>query len=350
MSNAAHGTVSHDVGPNVDDGLYSLGANEELTASPGSDRELKYWLVNGVPSGNTNRLLLTMNAHKTVLAVIDWIPRTISVTNTNDTGTGSLRAALTDARDNDTITLPTNGTITLTSVLPNITTSITIEGNGTTLTQSGITPDTLTQLLVISPPSVVKISRLHFKGGRATTYAGGLRNNGNLTLESCIFSDNQATTGGSGNGGAIVSGNSDAILTVLGCTFYNNQPMGSSGKGGAIYFGGAALTLTGNLFIGNTATTYPVVYNTGAGTVTSGGYNVSDKADGLFAFTSGFTGVTGDVFGVTGISFDGASKPTSAGSTNLKTLTGLPSGFPTTYFDGTSRTTLPATAGAVEAD
>lgn len=40
---------------------------------------------------------------------------TITVTNTNDSGPGSLRQALRDAHDGDTINLAVRGTITLTS-------------------------------------------------------------------------------------------------------------------------------------------------------------------------------------------------------------------------------------------
>ena len=60
---------------------------------------------------------------------------------------------------------------------------------------------------------------------------------------------------------------------------------------------------------------------------------------------------TTDLFSFTDIAFatsgDPATKPSSG--SNLKTLTALPEGFPTTYFDGTPRS-LPATAGAVASE
>ncbi|GHV81026.1 hypothetical protein AGMMS49944_28170 [Spirochaetia bacterium] len=166
---------------------------------------------------------------------------------------------------------------------------------------------------------------------------------GTLTLESCIFSDNQAS---SSNGGAIsISGVSGIDnVTIRGCTFYNNS---SAGQAGAIRVSTVTVNLTGNLFFGNTAASYPVIHKA-SGTVTSQGYNVSDKAAGTGNAATGFASVTGDVFSVTSITFDGDSKPSGA-SADIKTLTGgsLPSGFPTTYFDGTSRS-LPATAGAMK--
>jgi hypothetical protein len=56
---------------------------------------------------------------------------TITVTNTSDSGAGSLRAAITQANsDNagDTINVSVTGTITLASPLPAITANMTIQG------------------------------------------------------------------------------------------------------------------------------------------------------------------------------------------------------------------------------
>jgi hypothetical protein len=87
----------------------------------------------------------------------------------------------------------------------------------------------------------------------------------------------------------------------------------------------------------------------GTGSVTSGGYNISDGTVDAWHATnnptgSGYAGSTGDVFNVTGVTFDADMKPSGA---SLNTLTSLPRGFPATYFDGTKRDT-PATAGAVK--
>src|SRR6266511_885838 len=55
---------------------------------------------------------------------------TITVTNTNDSGAGSLRQALIDASDGDTITFAVSGTIVLTSGELLVDKSITIPGPG----------------------------------------------------------------------------------------------------------------------------------------------------------------------------------------------------------------------------
>ena len=55
---------------------------------------------------------------------------TITVTNTNDSGPGSLRQALADANDGDTITFAVTGTIVLTSGGLVIDKNVTISGPG----------------------------------------------------------------------------------------------------------------------------------------------------------------------------------------------------------------------------
>jgi hypothetical protein len=57
----------------------------------------------------------------------------ITVTNTNDSGPGSLRQALADANDGDTINFAVTGTIGLTSGELAVDKSITISGPGPTL-------------------------------------------------------------------------------------------------------------------------------------------------------------------------------------------------------------------------
>jgi hypothetical protein len=55
---------------------------------------------------------------------------TITVTNTNDSGPGSLRQALVDANDGDTITFAVTGTIGLTSGELSVAKNITLSGPG----------------------------------------------------------------------------------------------------------------------------------------------------------------------------------------------------------------------------
>ena len=92
----------------------------------------------------------------------------------------------------------------------------------------------------------VLIKNLQFQNYINNNDAGVISNQGNLTVESCIFSENEAES----RGGAIHSGNyGSAILTVKNSQFINNS---SGYKGGAIDSDGQSLTIENCTFSGNT--------------------------------------------------------------------------------------------------
>jgi predicted outer membrane repeat protein len=343
-----------------DDGLYANNAVVTLTETPESGKEFAYWLVNGAKT-TTSPLSLTMDGNKTVQAVF---VRRVAVTDL-----ATLTAALnsTNQTDWDLISLPAATTITLTAVLPDITKSIIIEGNGSLLTKGTGFPaaSATSQLLrITAAAATVNISGLHFKGGATTNWGGAIRNDGNLTVESCIFTGN---TAGTGNGGAIYTADNRS-LTVKGCTFTSNNAT----RGGAIYGGtGAAIYLTGNLFWNDNQSISgdygKEVYQSG-GVATSYGFNTTNRVGsastptqnssncGWSAYDStdklGLISVTLTFNTTAALGATDYYKPAlSATPQNLKQMTALPAGFPATYFDGTPRTsTLPATTGAVKAD
>jgi predicted outer membrane repeat protein len=333
------GEVSAAGGTLDADGLISAGSNVTLTAVAFSNGVFEGWTVNGVAQGQSSTLNVTMEGHRIIRAVFSI---SLTVTSVADSGPGTLREVLTNVYDGGTVVLPEGETIVLSSPLPQMTKNITvtIEGNGATLTQEDLTPSGTSQLLYINNSSaVVHISRLHFKQGVATDGAAIFKNSGTLTLESCIFSNNQASSSDAW-GGAIY--NSDGDLTVSGCTFYGNTagPANGNGQGGAIYVMDGNLTLTGNIFWNNTAKSYPVIrkntsYTTGI--VTSNGYNISDRDDGPDAALSGWTFHATDKY-LTNLGF-ADFKPYS---TELPDITLPLSGFPDLYFDGTSRGTTSA--------
>jgi hypothetical protein len=96
------------------------------------------------------------------------------VTNGNDSGAGSLRAAITFANANPgstiTFSLPANSTVTIATPLPAINANVTIDGSGSSgLTISG--NNTNRVFFVLS--GNVAISNLTISGGNATGGAGG---------------------------------------------------------------------------------------------------------------------------------------------------------------------------------
>jgi len=239
---------------------------------------------------------------------------------------GTLRHAITNAQNNEFIFLkgvtPGETTITLATVLPNITRNITIEGNGITLTRSWAdnAATSTSHLIKINPNTVVNINRVHFFNGRvSSTYVdggGAIHTSGDLSLESCIFSNNRAINS---FGGAIF--NNSGLLTIKGCTFINNGGYG----GGAIFVKGN-LNFYGNIFHGNTSSNGTNVMWPSGGTIRSQGYNVVDKTFGMADGTdpNGFTAATGDA---TFAPISGS--PNNVGFSNNIT-------FP---FDGTATTT-----------
>src|SRR5881275_1035910 len=120
---------------------------------------------------------------------------TITVTNTNDSGPGSLRQALADASDGDTIMFAVTGTIQLTSGELVIDNSITISGPGAdSLT---IFPNTF-RIFHVMPGPTVTIAGLTIGGGFVQFDFGGgiLNDHATLTLTNCAVDTNEAFGGG----------------------------------------------------------------------------------------------------------------------------------------------------------
>src|SRR3982750_3722011 len=103
----------------------------------------KTWLMKKQVNPNVNAYLSRGAFYLLLLSAMCVIPpaqriptkanrpaNTITVTNTNDSGPGSLRQALVDANDGDTINFAVTGTIALTSGELLVNKSITISGPG----------------------------------------------------------------------------------------------------------------------------------------------------------------------------------------------------------------------------
>lgn len=178
------------------------------------------------------------------------------VTTLNNSGAGSLREAIANAKSGDTITFCVTGTITLGSVLT-INKNLTITGPGAgTLAVSGNDATQVFQFDDSSGALTATISGLTIEHGNAgsgyggcinleplnptTTLhltdcvvsngtafqGGGLYNDGVVTLTNCQFENNTGTL----NSGAV---DNDGTLTATGCTFNANKSTGI-GDGGAL--------------------------------------------------------------------------------------------------------------------
>jgi hypothetical protein len=218
--------------------------------------------------------LLSVPAHAATLTVI----------NVNDSGSGSLRAAVLAAGDGDTIQFDASiipQTIHLTSGEIDIDHSITMTG--------GVTIDagSLSRIFKIAAGKTVSLSSLTFSHGLAAGadgsggssgergFGGAIWNQGTLNLLSCTFNQNHATggngggisgagTGGDALGGAIFN-DSGASLDVSSCEFTQNTATGGAGGagttggqggealGGAIGGAGPLMTISGSRFTSNSA-------------------------------------------------------------------------------------------------
>jgi hypothetical protein len=174
----------------------------------------------------------------------------ITVTNTNDSGPGSLRQALADANDGDTIEFAVTATITLTSGELLADKSITISGPGAA--NLAVNGNAKSRVFHIASGRTVVISGLTITNAHVGAYGGGIYNEeATLTLNNCIVSDNSADYGGGIYNEAVFA---DATLTLNNCTISGNSVFE---EGGGIYnfgFGGSAIaTVNASTFTENSA-------------------------------------------------------------------------------------------------
>ncbi|MCI0711988.1 MAG: hypothetical protein L0154_17675, partial [Chloroflexi bacterium] len=218
---------------------------------------------------------------------------TFTVTNTNDSGAGSLRQAIIDANGSagaDVINFSVAGTITLGSQL-DVTGDLTINGGGITLNGNNAT-----RIMGVGSGATVVLNNLSFQSGSDPMGAGGaIINNigGTLTITNSTFIVNQAGFGGAivndgtltittstftdnlsfGNRGAIAN---SGTLTITSSTFKDNRALGS---GGAIGNGGIVV-ITNSTFSGNTAVAGGAIFSFGTVTITSSSFSGNTDSSG----------------------------------------------------------------------
>ncbi|MBK7893801.1 MAG: hypothetical protein IPJ90_02670 [Anaerolineaceae bacterium] len=124
-------------------------------------------------------------------------PQTLfTVTNNNDSGAGSLRQAIIDAQDGDTITFAPNvsGTIELTSGELSITENLTLTGPGSTI--MSVSGNNASRVFFIDG-AIVVISGLTIRDGNTVACGGGIcASAANLTLSDTVVISNAGGLGG----------------------------------------------------------------------------------------------------------------------------------------------------------
>ncbi|MGB6726252.1 MAG: choice-of-anchor Q domain-containing protein, partial [Terracidiphilus sp.] len=308
-------------------------------------------LTNGVGTFSATLMIVgnqTITATDTVASSITGTTGAIAVTipsfvvtNTDDSGAGSLRAALASAASAgsgnitfDPSEFATAQTIMLTSGTLNIPSNTTITGpttgNGATLTNlvtvDGGGSSRNFSIFSIAPGVTAAINNLILTHGYIQSQGGAIATSGNLTITNCSFVDNYAAGYiGTGNGGgAIFAG---GTLTISGSTFSGNMSapggaiLADSGSvtissstfsgnsvsdnkaGSAIYINNAAVTLNSSTFSGNPSTNAYAIFNSGTltaeNTIISG--NAGGDCDAGGASTCPTNGSNGNIVGVSSI-------------------------------------------------
>jgi hypothetical protein len=203
---------------------------------------------------------------------------TISVTNTNDSGSGSLRQALAIANDGDTIDATgVSGVITLTSGELLVGKSVTINGAGAdALAVDGNGTSTVFQVGTGTGPPTVAISDFTIRNGQGG-FGGGILNGSGATLtitNSTISGSSAAFGGGVFNTGP---------LTIANTTITGN----TASEGGGVY-SNSALTITNSTISGNTANSEGgAVVNLGTAAITNSTLSNNSGSDGGGIFTIG---------------------------------------------------------------
>jgi parallel beta-helix repeat protein len=172
---------------------------------------------------------------------------TLTVTNANDSGAGSLRAEIAAAKGGDTIVFAPSldgQTITLTSGELYINKSLTISGPGAAqLTVSG---GKTTRIFEVAAKNQLALSGLTISNGNgnAAGVGGGILNHGKLTVTSSTLSSNSSRDGGA------IFNDGDGSTTISNCTLSGNTAT-YAGYGGAIYNAGS-MTISNSTLSGNT--------------------------------------------------------------------------------------------------
>src|SRR6516165_4079112 len=149
-------------------------------------------IAQSIFNSNTWRILFATCLSALCLIALSTQAATITVTNTNDSGAGSLRQAIADANDGDTIDFGVTGIISLTTGELLVDKSVTINGPASdNVTVDGNHATGVFHVSRVSVNSVtVTISDLTIANG-ASDYGGGIRNDhADLTLSDCTVSGN----------------------------------------------------------------------------------------------------------------------------------------------------------------
>lgn len=254
---------------------------------------------------------------------------TITVTNGNDSGPGSLRQALAQANDGDTINFdPSVNIVTLTTAELVITKSITISASPQMVTVQRASQAPQFRIFHVMPGHSVEINGLTIFGGHITgdngggimndfstltmahctvngnaivsassgnNFGGGIHNSGTMTLNQVIVNNNNTFFCGCGNGVSSGGGISNTgTMIIIAGTIQSNMGWYSAG---GIYNTGM-LTITGSTIINNQTDNPGHTGGSGGGIINGGTMTIQDSTiSGNRAVGGDFEGYGGGIYG-----------------------------------------------------
>jgi hypothetical protein len=169
--------------------------------------------------------------------------RSITVTNSSDSGAGTLRQALIDVCAPGTIRfLPNVREITLQSELL-INTSLTMDGDTGVIVQRDVNAVARFRVFRIPFNTIVQLKAMTIRGGSTASPGGGINNNGTLTILGSTISRNRSDVFGGG-----INNDPSGTLIVRDSAILDN--IASQGAGIAQVSGGS-ITLSRCLIAGN---------------------------------------------------------------------------------------------------
>jgi predicted outer membrane repeat protein len=199
---------------------------------------------------------------------------TITVTNTNDSGPGSLRQALADANDGDTVGFAVTGTIGLTTGELVIDKNVTISGPGSNLLTVRPSQGGFFRVFHVMPSHSITIQGVTISFGYAGFAQGGgiyLDEHVTATIADCSLTNNY--TGDIGGAIFIDGYGGGATLTVLNSTITGNTAGTAEhgGMGAGIYSSAGTFMIIDSTVSNNTAWTDNSYFGGHGGGIVSGG-------------------------------------------------------------------------------
>jgi predicted outer membrane repeat protein len=240
-----------------------------------------------------------------LISVLSCRAATFTVTNSNNSGAGSLRQAITDANVTaaaDTIVFNTAGhfsvarTITLTSQLI-VSNPVTINAPAAANQRVTLSGGGSTRVMrdVMQVAGAITLRNLTLRDGVSAGDGGGISVEGvqtDLQLENCLITACTAT--GSG-GGLYAVRDADVIMTAT------TLSLNTASEGGGLYNWQGSVTMTGGMLTGNVTTGPPSLNGNGAGIqVESGGLTMT----GVQASLNVASSRGGAVYGGSGLIVD----------------------------------------------